>query len=149
MSKNLVIVESPAKAKTIGKFLGNEFEVMSSMGHIRDLSEKTLRLFEHAHEVPHDYKKEGRYWVRERGVYYDTDGIREHQREEVMDCPDCPGLLVIRSSTDFRTWTLCLHLPLGACPACRAEAEARRGEALGKKLRLEYADRDNDLYERL
>ena len=42
MSKNLVIVESPAKAKTIGKFLGNEFEVMSSMGHIRDLSDKGL-----------------------------------------------------------------------------------------------------------
>ena len=42
MSKNLVIVESPAKAKTIEKFLGKDFEVMSSMGHIRDLSDKGL-----------------------------------------------------------------------------------------------------------
>ncbi|VBB47362.1 DNA topoisomerase 1 [uncultured Paludibacter sp.] len=40
MSNNLVIVESPAKAKTIEKFLGKDFEVMSSMGHIRDLSDK-------------------------------------------------------------------------------------------------------------
>ncbi len=42
MSKNLVIVESPAKAKTIEKFLGSDFTVMSSFGHIRDLSDKGL-----------------------------------------------------------------------------------------------------------
>ena len=40
MEENLVIVESPAKAKTIGKFLGNHFKVTSSMGHIRDLEKK-------------------------------------------------------------------------------------------------------------
>ena len=34
----LVIVESPAKAKTIGKYLGNDYEVTASMGHIRDLA---------------------------------------------------------------------------------------------------------------
>lgn len=42
MSKNLVIVESPAKAKTIEKFLGPDFQVMSSFGHIRDLAEKGI-----------------------------------------------------------------------------------------------------------
>lgn len=40
MSKNLVIVESPAKAKTIEKYLGSDFQVLSSMGHIRDLPQK-------------------------------------------------------------------------------------------------------------
>jgi len=38
MSKNLVIVESPSKSKTIGKYLGNEYKVVSSKGHIRDLA---------------------------------------------------------------------------------------------------------------
>jgi len=42
MSKNLVVVESPAKAKTIEKFLGSDYQVMSSFGHIRDLAEKGI-----------------------------------------------------------------------------------------------------------
>ena len=40
MTKNLVIVESPAKAKTLEKFLGEDYKVMSSYGHIRDLKKK-------------------------------------------------------------------------------------------------------------
>ena len=62
MIENLVIVESPAKAKTIEKFLGKEYTVKSSFGHIRDLSKKELGIdisnnFEPHYEIPADKKK--------------------------------------------------------------------------------------------
>ncbi|MEC3877503.1 type I DNA topoisomerase [Chryseobacterium salviniae] len=61
MSKNLVIVESPAKAKTIQKYLGKDFEVKSSFGHIRDLPKKgmgiDLTTFSPDYEVSADKKK--------------------------------------------------------------------------------------------
>ncbi len=59
MAKNLVIVESPAKAKTIQKFLGSDYQVMSSYGHIRDLHKKDFSIdinhgFQPIYEIPED-----------------------------------------------------------------------------------------------
>jgi DNA topoisomerase I len=62
VSKNLVIVESPAKGKTIEKYLGSDYSVKSSFGHIRDLPKKGLSIdkennFEPDYEIPADKKK--------------------------------------------------------------------------------------------
>ena len=61
MKENLVIVESPAKAKTIEKFLGDKYKVMSSYGHIRDLKKKSFsvdeKTFAPQYEVPSDKQK--------------------------------------------------------------------------------------------
>ena len=59
MVKNLVIVESPAKAKTIGKFLGPDYTVMSSYGQIRDLAPNNPRVdtangLQPEYVIPHD-----------------------------------------------------------------------------------------------
>ena len=63
MAKNLVIVESPAKAKTIQKFLGGDYKVMSSFGHIRDLHKKNFSIdvengFKPLYEIPEDKEEQ-------------------------------------------------------------------------------------------
>ena len=60
--KKLMIVESPHKAETIGKFLGSDFTVMSSKGHIRDLQKRGMSIdidddFKPVYEIPDDKKE--------------------------------------------------------------------------------------------
>ena len=50
---NLVIVESPSKAKTIGKYLGPDYQVKASMGHLRDLRKSTMSV-----DIDHDFEPE-------------------------------------------------------------------------------------------
>ena len=62
MAKNLVIVESPAKARTVGRFLGNDYTVKASLGHVRDLPKKELGIsiddgFNPVYEVLQDKRK--------------------------------------------------------------------------------------------
>lgn len=85
MQENLVIVESPAKAKTIEKFLGKDYIVKSSFGHIRDLSKKDLGIdiaegFRPIYEVPADKKKvvdELTRLSKEKTVWLASDEDRE------------------------------------------------------------------------
>ena len=64
MAKNLVIVESPAKARTVGRYLGSDYVVLASLGHVRDLPQRTLgvdveRGFEPEYEVTKDKERGG------------------------------------------------------------------------------------------
>lgn len=86
MSKNLVIVESPAKAKTIEKFLGKDFTVKSSFGHIRDLPQKDMGVdieggtFEPTYEISTEKKKtvaELRKYAKDHTVWLAADEDRE------------------------------------------------------------------------
>jgi acetoin utilization deacetylase AcuC-like enzyme len=120
----------------------------ATLEYIKRLSELTLARFARPDGIAHGYTRENGHFVRERDIYYDTDGIRERQREELRLCGNCPGLLRIRTRTTDLPWSLCLRLPRGACPECRAAAEEARAEARRRKEAVEYSDPDSDSYER-
>jgi hypothetical protein len=56
---------------------------------------------------------------RTRNIYYDTDGIRESQNEQIRICRDCGGALRIESSSDRGFHILAVHIPSNACDKCR------------------------------
>lgn len=70
------------------------------------------------HPLSPDYEKEGEYFIRERRVYYDTDGIIEKQRELLRDCPNCRGVRIVKSSSSHLLPCLGVELPFDCCPEC-------------------------------
>src|SRR5437660_375083 len=114
MAKNLVVVESPAKAKTINKYLGKDFIVMASIGHIKDLPSKSLGVdiqnnFEPEYEIIPDSKKRNNKKIvadlkktakTSDAIYLAADPDREgeaicqHLAEEIV--PKKPAIPVFR-----------------------------------------------------
>ena len=98
----LVIVESPAKAKTIGKYLGDDYEVTASMGHIRDLPASQLGIdVEHGYTPQYISIKGKEKLIKELktkakhadGVLLATDPVREGEAiswhlQHLLDMPD-------------------------------------------------------------
>ena len=99
MHENLVIVESPAKAKTIKKFLGKDYKVMSSFGHIRDLKKKTLSINEKTMEPDYEIPEEKRKLVSEL-----KKQVKEAQRVWLASDEDREGEAI--------SWHLCEVLGL-------------------------------------
>ena len=85
MSKNLVIVESPAKAKTINKYLGNDFQVIASFGHVRDLVPKEGAVDTETFQMNYEIVKKNKKYIDEiykavkknDAIYLATDPDRE------------------------------------------------------------------------
>ncbi len=63
----------------------------------------------------------GNYDVRRKGVFYDTDMIREEQTESIMICDECAGTLKIETASSANPLSLCVEIPIGACDRCRDE----------------------------
>ena len=127
---NLVIVESPSKAKTIGKYLGPDYEVVASMGHVRDLPKSTLGVDIKAGFVP-DYQpikgKEDAVKALKKAakasekVYLATDPDREGEAiswhlKELLDIPDSKALRVTFNEITQRVVTESIAAPRPLTP---------------------------------
>ena len=82
MAKNLVIVESPAKAKTIKRYLGSDFQVTPSVGHVMDLPKSKLGV-----DVEHDFKPEYQSSRARQGDRGDQDRRQEQGEYLSRDRP--------------------------------------------------------------
>jgi len=98
--------------------------------YIKSLSEKLLDVWCDRDSMKRPDKP---YVERSRNIFYDTDGISENQKEVVKTCNDCPGVFRVDSSASSGYHILAIHLPWGACTACREQAQ-------------EWFDRPDDNY---
>ena len=98
MSEMLVIVESPAKAKTIGKFLGSKYKVVASNGHVRDLPKSQLGV-----DVDHDFEPK---YITLRGRGDVLENIRREAKAAMLE--QCPGLCRVYSEDDGKFEVLSL-----------------------------------------
>ena len=94
MAKNLVIVESPAKAKTINKYLGRGFTVKASMGHVRDLPKKKLGV-----DVEHGF-----------AVDYEALPARKKVLDELKKAAKTADAVYLAADPDREGEAICWHL---------------------------------------
>ncbi|MDD5168100.1 MAG: histone deacetylase, partial [Syntrophales bacterium] len=87
------------------------------------------------------------YMTRRKRIYYDTDGISEHQEETVRVCEECGGMIMIDSEADTGRHILAFIVPGRSCSQCRHDAESRYAEtSKGKYNYIYFQDRDRDIF---
>ena len=93
---------------------------------------------------------EGKFSLRFKNIYYDTDGIQESQKEHIMTCKKCRGLLYIESSSSVNPPCMGIEIPVDGCPRCTKEGYRLMEEAVKSKnfFTVQITDRVNKKYER-
>ncbi|WFD08839.1 type I DNA topoisomerase [Tepidibacter hydrothermalis] len=123
MAKNLVIVESPAKAKTIGKFLGRNYTVKASVGHVRDLPKSKLGV-----DVENDFEP---YYINIRGKGPVINELKKEAKKAekvfLATDPDREGEAI--------SWHLAHILKLEETSNCRIEFNEITKEAIKKAIK--------------
>jgi hypothetical protein len=107
------------------------------------LADQLLAYFLDPPAVPKDGRVEGKWFVREKEIHYDTDGISERQVEKVHLCGQCPGTVVIESRAGGGPACLAVQIPLRACDACAGVGREvfETGQRSGKYRRAMLTDR--------
>jgi acetoin utilization deacetylase AcuC-like enzyme len=91
---------------------------------LKRLCEDALRLYHSPPSLPSEGREEGGFWIRDKDIFYDTDMLRERQKEAFRLCPDCPGFGVYETVSARAPLSLCIHIPRRACPECAEQARA-------------------------
>ncbi len=116
--------------------------------HIEELVQGLRRLFLDGKLQTASYE-EGNIIERSRDIYYDTDGIHERQHERIRSCRQCAGALSIASTSSLGQHILGIHIPAGACSACRKTGSAWFEEGCrGAFSHVYLQDRVRGVYER-
>lgn len=123
-------------------------ESAETLKYIHTVCDKVLEQWDMRGEVLSEKmfgKKE--LHMRNRSIMYDTDGIREGQREVLRSCPYCAGALRIESHSDLGHKILAVHIPVDACVDCVEQGHIWYD--LAEKVQYAYLqDRPTDTYER-
>ena len=119
--------------------------------YTKALSDQLLELYLNPPSLPKDGQVQGEWFVRDKDIYYDTDGIHERQTERVLMCDKCPGTVVMASRSSVNPPCLGVRIPIGACPHCQEEgrkaySEGQRG---GTYRYAQLIDRPAKLYQRV
>lgn len=97
--------------------------------YIARLCEEVLNMYFRPPARPGEGEKDGQWWTRSKRIFYDTDMLRENQKESWRLCDSCSGLGRIETSSERVPRSLCLLVPRHACAKCRSEGERLRAEA--------------------
>lgn len=97
--------------------------------YLENLCDEVRNLYFNPPETPLDGHKEGNWWTRDKQIFYDTDMLRENQKESFKLCPHCNGLTTIQTKSDRVPLSFCMQIPRNACPHCRADAARLKAEA--------------------
>ena len=97
--------------------------------YIAKLCDQIVELYRRPPAHPAEGREEDGWWVRSKHIFYDTDMLRESQREAWRLCADCSGLGRIETSSERVDRSLCLLIPRHACPRCRGEGAALAEQA--------------------
>lgn len=113
--------------------------------YIVDLCEKVKEIYFNPPAAPAEGGRQDDWWERDRNIFYDTDMLRERQKEAWKLCPTCSGVHTIETRSERVGPSLCVHIPRHACAECRREAEKIGQEAKksGKYAIVRTLDGDN------
>lgn len=116
--------------------------------YIKQLSDEILGLYFNPPEEALDGEDHMGFFIRDKSIFYDTDGIREDQVEAVVRCGDCPGVLRIETESTTNPLSIGIEAPFGSCDKCVEVADRLFEEAKdsGKYKYLQLIDRINKRY---